>query len=115
MAVFKQGAAALAMVSISWFDEELDLQTTIARGIGMIEDRRFFKVSFGEVVDGSYGKYDGLMAQSNEPKLGLELQVEIYCFHANGKTFVIWAGDAVEDLEMHSEGFQLIEDSFSVR
>jgi hypothetical protein len=115
MAIFKQGATALAMVSFSWFDEDLDLHSTITRGMGMIEDRRFFKVKFGEVVDGSYGRYEGLMAQSNEPKLGLELQVGIYCFHANGKTLVIWAGDAVEDLEKHAEGFQLIEDSFSAR
>lgn len=115
MAIFKQGATALAMVSFYWFDEELDLQSTIARGMGMIEDKRFFKASFGDVVDGSYGQYEGLKAQSNERKLGLELQIEIYCFHANGKTFVVWVGDEVEDLDVHAEGFQIIEDSFSVR
>jgi len=113
--IFKQGAAALAVVQISWYDEILDLNSTITNGMGMIEDRRFFNVSFGEVADGSYGKYEGLVARSNELKLGLELQVEMYCFHANGKTFVIWAGDEIEDLEMNSEDFQLIEDSFSVR
>ena len=88
---------------------------TITSRMGKIEDKRFFKVSFGEIVDGSYGKYEGLMARSNEKKWGVELQVEMYCFHAIGKTFVIWTGDAVEDLEKHSEGFQLIEDSLSVR
>jgi len=113
--IFKQGATALAVVQISWYDEVLDLHSTITNGMEMIEDEKFFNISFGEVVDGSYGKYEGLMARSNELKWGLELQVEIHCFHANGKTFVIWAGDEVEDLEMHSGGFQIIESSFSAR
>ena len=113
--IFKQGATALAIVQISWYDEVLDLKSTITNGMKLIEDERYFNVAFGEVVDGTYGKYEGLMAQSNELKLGLELQLEMYCFHANGKTWVIWTGDEIEDLEKHSEGFQLIEDSFSVR
>ncbi len=115
LVIRKQGTSALAEVNVSWYDEILDLQSTITGRMGKIEDKRFFKVSFGEIVDGSYGKYEGLMARSNEQKWGVELQVEMYCFHAIGKTFVIWTGDAVEDLEKHSEGFQLIEDSLSVR
>ena len=115
LGILKQGAASVAEVNISWYDELLDLQSTITNRMGMIEDKRFFKVRFDEIVDGSYGEYEGLMARSNEEKWGLELQVEMYCFHANGKTFVIWTGDAVEDLEMHSDDFQLMEDSFSVQ
>jgi hypothetical protein len=83
--------------------------------LAKIEDKRFFNVKFGEIDDGSYGEYEGLTARSNQEKWGVELQVEMFCFHANGKTFVIWTGDAVEDLDKHAEGFQLIEDNFSVR
>lgn len=113
--ILKKGGAAVAEVNISWYDEILDLQPTIAGRMKRIEDVRFFKVQFGDIADGSYGAYEGLAARSNEEKWKLELQVDMYCFHANGKTFVIWTGDAVEDLEKHESGFRLIEDSFSVR
>ena len=113
--IMKKGGAAIAEVNISWYDEILDLQTTIADRMKRIEDVRFFKVQFGETAAGSYGRYEGLMARSNEKKWGLELQVVMYCFHAGGKTFVIWTGDAVEDLPKHRPGFELIENSFLAR
>ena len=111
----KKKGAAVAEVSVSWYDEILDLESTIAARMTSIEDARFFKVKFGEIEEGSYGKYESLRSRSNEKKWTVELQVDIYCFHANGKTFVIWTGDAVDDLEKNEVGFRLIEDSFSVR
>ena len=111
----KKAGAAIAEVNITWYDEVLDLRTTIAERTKSMEDIRFFKLNFGEVTDAAYGKYRGLTARSNQEKWKVELQVEMYCFHAGGKTFVVWTGDAVEDLGMHAAGFRLIEDSFSVR
>lgn len=111
----KRKGAAVAEVNVSWYDEMLDLESTIAGRMANIEDVKFFKVKFGDVAEGSYGKYEGLTSRSNEKKWTVELQVDIYCFHAGGKTFVIWTGDAVDDLEKNEVGFRLIEDSFSVQ
>ena len=83
--------------------------------MGRIEDVKFFNVKFGEIVSGSYGTYEGLMSRSDTKKWGTELRVVIHCFHANGKTFVIWTGGAVEDMQKNLAGFQLIESSFLVR
>ena len=111
----KTGAATLAEVNISWYEDTLDLRTTIAERMQGIEDARFFNVRFGDIVEGSYGRYDGLMARSNEKKWKVELQVEMYCFQANGKTFVVWTGGEGEDLQKYAQDVRLIESDFRVQ
>jgi hypothetical protein len=117
LSVEKEGFDESGIVLISWIDVEIDLDDWQAICTEKIASNIIYRntnLQFGPTRADELNGIPTQSVQATFSLLGLEHEVNLHFFHANGKTFDVMIQQATEDNEKNKEGFDTILKSFQV-
>ena len=79
------------------------------------EQPQFENLKFSELIEATYGKYDGFSYTYITSVMGLPHEGRAFVFSSGGKIISLTEQEAVEDNKKNTNGFQAIKGSFTIK
>ena len=118
VSVEKDGWDSSGLMSISWINENVDLDSWfIACREDFVSEYQMLGSDFDRDMSRAhpvqFGRYSGLISEFTSSFFGVDHEGTLFCFQAGGKAFFILRQEALEDHYENTNGFRIIESSFT--
>lgn len=118
LCIEKDGFDSSAVISFSWVNESLNVKDYIENYKEELKDNIVYKnsnLTFEPIVKSEYNKIESYSSRFKFSLLSLDHEGILFSFIKNGRTYIIFKQEAIEDKAKNSIGFKEIEESFIIQ
>jgi len=116
VSVEKNGFDSSGLLTFMYFEYIVELDDIIKMNMEEFQNNSFVEtLTFDTIVNNQFGTYDARSINFKFSTMGIKHKGTIYAFEAKNQSFVIIRQGALEDTTENTEGFDTIEDSFTVK
>lgn len=117
LSIEKDGINSSGIITLSWVNFELEIIEWINVHKDEMRNNFIYKNSnlvFKDIYENKFNQLNTTSIEFTVSILGIKHQGIIHFFHEKGKTFSLLIQEAIEDKKKNRNGFELIEQSFSI-
>lgn len=115
IAVEKEGLDSSGLVTVISFDYTMDLDDMIEMNIEELRNNSFINnLNVESIEDDQYNTITSRKATFDFSTMGLKHQGNIIAFSGENSSYVLLSQEALEDHAVNKQGFEIIENSFSI-
>ncbi|WP_157717161.1 PsbP-related protein [Formosa sp. Hel1_31_208] len=116
VSVEKNGFDSSGLFTLVVFEYLVELDDVIKVNMEELQNNSFVEtLTFESIVDSQFGNLDARSIGFKLSTMGIKHKGTIYAFEAKNQSFVIIRQGALEDTTKNAEGFDTIENSFSIK